>query len=367
MVKIDESAVRAKLDGLIDPASGKAIAIMGPTAGITLDHGAGGTQVIVALHAVPAQAAAMEPLRRQAEIAIGTMPGVSKASVILTAHRQPGVAAPPPRVNRQISLPDIRFMIAVASGKGGVGKSTTAVNLALALAAQGLSVGLLDGDIYGPSIPRMLGITAKPEVVDKKFQPIMAHGVKLMSIGFMVAEDSPMIWRGPMVQGALMQMLRDVSWGALDIMVIDLPPGTGDAQLTLAQQVPLAGAVIVSTPQDIALLDARKGLGMFRRVDVPVLGIIENMSYFTCPHCQGRSEIFAHGGARQEAARLGCDFLGEIPLELSIRQSMDDGRPVTVSQPASEPAKIYHDIAELIWAKLSAPSAMRQAPKIMVE
>jgi ATP-binding protein involved in chromosome partitioning len=267
-------------------------------------------------------------------------------------------------------LPGVRSIVAVASGKGGVGKSTTAVNLALALAAQGLRVGVLDADIYGPSQPRMMGISGRPKARDEHtLIPLQNFGVKCMSIGFMIAEDTPMIWRGPMVQSAITQMLRDVDWGELDILVVDLPPGTGDAQLTMAQHVPLTGAVIVSTPQDIALLDARKGLNMFRKVDVPVLGIIENMSYFLCPHCGERSDIFSHGGARREAERLGAEFLGEVPLDMAIRETSDGGRPIVVADPAGRHAKTYQTIAARIWEKVAASlgDVKRQPPRIVIQ
>ncbi len=263
-------------------------------------------------------------------------------------------------------MPGVRSIIAVASGKGGVGKSTTAANLALALHANGHSVGVLDADIYGPSMPRMLGISGKPRMADgKRLEPMSNYGIKCMSMGFLVAEDTPMIWRGPMVMSALQQMLREVDWGELDIMVVDMPPGTGDAQLTMAQQVPLAGAIIVSTPQDIALLDARKGLNMFRKVDVPVLGIIENMSYFLCPHCGERSEIFSHGGARREAEALGVDFLGELPLDIAIRETSDSGHPIVISDPDSGHAKVYRAIAERVWSKLG--TGERAPPRIVVQ
>jgi len=262
-------------------------------------------------------------------------------------------------------VPGVRTIIAVASGKGGVGKSTTAVNLALALRASGLKVGVLDADIYGPSIPRMLGISGKPTSRDGRvLEPMERHGVKCMSMGFLVAEETPMIWRGPMVMSAIQQMLRDVDWGELDILVVDLPPGTGDAQLTMAQQVPLSGAVIVSTPQDIALLDARKGLNMFRKVDVPVLGIVENMSYFSCPNCGHRSEIFSHGGARREAERLGVDFLGEIPLDIAIRETSDGGTPIVASRPESEHARVYLQMAARVWEKVGG--VQRRAPPRIV-
>jgi len=227
---------------------------------------------------------------------------------------------------------------------------------------------VLDADIYGPSMPRMLGISGRPRSRDgKTLQAMENYGLKVMSMGFLVPEDTPMIWRGPMVMSALQQMLREVEWGKLDIMVADLPPGTGDAQLTMAQQVPLAGAVIVSTPQDIALLDARKGLNMFKKVDVPVLGIIENMSYFLCPHCGGRSEIFSHGGARREAERLDTEFLGEVPLDLAIRETSDAGHPIVVSDPASPNARLFRDIAARVWEKVSGESALRAPPRIVIE
>jgi ATP-binding protein involved in chromosome partitioning len=266
-------------------------------------------------------------------------------------------------------VPGVRSIVAVASGKGGVGKSTTATNLALALSSLGLKVGILDADIYGPSQPRMLGISGRPDSPDGKILNAMEnYGVKCMSMGFLVPEDTPMIWRGPMVQSALQQMLRDVVWGELDILVVDMPPGTGDAQLTMAQQVPLTGSIIVSTPQDIALLDARKGLNMFRKVDVPVLGIIENMSVFVCPNCGHESHIFSHGGAKEVADQLGVDFLGDIPLDIEIRETSDSGQPIVVSHPASPHAKAYVAIAEALWAKVSASLAGgRSGPKIVMQ
>ena len=265
----------------------------------------------------------------------------------------------------RIPLPAVAHIIAVASGKGGVGKSTTAANLALALVGQGLRVGLLDADIYGPSVPRLFGIRHKPDIsADKKIQPIEVYGLKTMSIGYMVAEENPMVWRGPMVMGAIQQLLRDVSWGQLDVLVVDMPPGTGDAQLTLAQQVPLAGAVIVSTPQDLALIDARKGVAMFRKVNVPILGIIENMSYFLCPHCGGRSDIFHHGGAEAEATKEGVPFLGAVPLEMAIRASSDQGKPIVAAEPQSVIAQIYGTIAASVWQNLQTMQSVQ--PKIVM-
>ncbi len=269
-----------------------------------------------------------------------------------------------------IMMPGVKSIVAVASGKGGVGKSTTSVNLALALAADGHKVGILDADIYGPSIPRMLGVTGEPSSSDgKTLDPLEGHGLKCMSMGFLIEEETPVIWRGPMVQTALQQMMRDINWGDLDVLVVDMPPGTGDVQLTMAQQVPLTGAVIVSTPQDIALADARRGLNMFRKVDVPVFGIVENMSYFACPHCGERSEIFSHGGARAEADLLSMDFLGEIPLAIDIRETSDSGNPIVISQPDSEHAKAYRAIAKEVWGKTvkALEKGEADAPRIVVQ
>jgi ATP-binding protein involved in chromosome partitioning len=255
----------------------------------------------------------------------------------------------------------------VASGKGGVGKSTTAVNLALGLKANGLAVGILDADIYGPSIPRLLHLSGRPETIGGRLlKPKEAYGLKVMSMGFLVEEETPMIWRGPMVISALTQMLREVEWGKLDVLVVDMPPGTGDAQLTMAQQVPLAGAVIVSTPQDLALIDARKGLNMFRRVDVPVLGIVENMSYFVAPDTGKRYDIFGHGGARAEAERMGVPFLGEVPLVMAIREMSDAGTPIVVAEPDGPHARAYREIASRVAAAIKSEGS-RAAPKIVIE
>ncbi|WP_062012597.1 Mrp/NBP35 family ATP-binding protein, partial [Aureimonas sp. AU4] len=286
---------------------------------------------------------------------------------------RPGAAAaapPPPRPPAQKpGIPGVERIIAVASGKGGVGKSTTAVNLALALQAEGLKVGLLDADIYGPSVPRLLRLSGRPETANGRTMiPLEAYGLKAMSMGFLVEEETPMIWRGPMVMSALTQMLREVAWEPLDILVVDMPPGTGDAQLTMAQAVPLAGAVIVSTPQDLALIDARRGLAMFRRVDVPVLGIVENMSYFVAPDTGARYDIFGHGGARAEAERLGVPFLGEVPLEMAIRESSDSGRPVVAAAPDGPHALAYRAVAGRVLESLeAAKSGGSKAPDIVFE
>jgi ATP-binding protein involved in chromosome partitioning len=340
-------------------------------------------KVFFSINVDAAEARAWESIRAQAEAAIRGIPGVTTAMVALTAERRAGAPPPsppppaphnhnhghshgvqpvashrPPQspaspMSKQAEIPGISAVIAVASGKGGVGKSTTALNLALGLRDLGLRVGLLDADIYGPSVPRLTGIREKPTLDDsKKMIPIARFGLAIMSIGFLVEEDTAMIWRGPMVMSAITQMLRDVAWGTLDVLVVDMPPGTGDAQLTLAQNVPLKGAVIISTPQDLSLIDARRGLAMFRKVNVPVLGIVENMSYFQCPHCGTRSDIFGHGGARHEAERLGVPFLGEIPLHMSIRTASDAGTPVVESEPDGPHAAIYRQIGAKVREQL---------------
>ncbi len=320
----------------------RAIVAAGFVANVLIAPGTNGARVSFVLQS----AGNADRLRQDAESAVRQIPGVSDVAIVMTAHK---AAEPAPRRPQRLDLPHIKRIVAVASGKGGVGKSTTAVNLAAALAQKGLKTGLLDADIYGPSIPLMLGVDGKPaSAEDKKLIPHERFGMKVMSMGFLVPQDTPMIWRGPMVHTAVTQLFRDVAWGDLDILIADLPPGTGDAQLTIAQTVPLSGAVIVSTPQDIALLDARKGLGMFAKVDVPVLGIVENMSYFQCPHCGERSDIFSHGGARHEAERLGIPFLGEIPLDIAIRRAGDEGKPIVLAEPASDISGYYREIAELI-------------------
>lgn len=310
----------------------------------------------------------LEPVRADAEQTIKALPGVESGTVVLTAQSEQKQASPAAqqrggRTGTRLQLPSVKHIVAVASGKGGVGKSTTAANIAVALSQLGHSVAVFDADIFGPSMPRLFGLSGrKPNSDGKKVTPLEAHGVKLMSIGFMIAEDDPIIWRGPMVMGALEQMLRDVHWGDIDIMIVDMPPGTGDTQLTMSQRVPLAGAVIVSTPQDIALLDARKGLNMFKRVEVPILGIVENMSYHVCAACGHREEIFDHGGARRTAEDLDAPFLGEIPLDLQIRTTSDGGAPIVASEPDSPHSAAYIEIARGIWEKIS--SGARKAPVI---
>jgi len=376
MTVVTERQILDALRQVRDSERGSDIVSLNMVSGIVIRDG----NVGFAIEVEPERGPRLEPLRKAAEAAVEALPGVLSVTAVLTAEsRAPaqrpapqahahGPGSPAAQVQRRGAVPGVGAIIAVASGKGGVGKSTVAANLALGLKANGLSVGVLDADIYGPSMPRMLGISGRPQTEDgKTLRPMENYGIKCMSMGFLVPEDTAMIWRGPMVMSALNQMLRDVLWGELDIMVVDLPPGTGDAQLTMAQQVPLAGAVIVSTPQDIALIDARRGLSMFQKVDVPVLGIIENMSYFLCPHCGERSEIFSHGGARREAERLGCDFLGEVPLDLAIRETSDDGRPITISDPGSAHAHLFREIAAKVWGKVSGEGARRAPPRIVVE
>ncbi len=389
MGQISEQQVMAALEAVIEPSSETDIVSLGMVSGLVVKDG----NVGFVIEIDPRDGTKMEPVRKQAEETVHALPGVVSVTAVLTSHHEASAApagaqrgpggpsarsGPPAGPGAQQAagpgaamqlVPGVRAIVAVASGKGGVGKSTIAANLALGLATLGLKIGVLDADIYGPSQPRMLGISGRPSSPDgKTLTPLENYGVKCMSMGFMVAEENPMIWRGPMVSSALQQMLRDVAWGELDILLVDMPPGTGDAQLTMSQQVPLAGAVIVSTPQDIALLDARKGLNMFRKVDVPVLGIIENMSLFICPNCGHESHIFSHGGARLEAEKLGVEFLGEIPLDIEIRKTSDGGQPIVVSRPDSEHAQTFVRMAERIRDKVAAAqgSEQRLAPKIVM-
>ena len=382
MAQLNPQTILEALATVTDPTTGRNLVEAKMIQGLQEKDG----HVAFAIEIDPARAGDMEEVRKQAEKTVHAMDGVLTVTAVLTAEKKgaANAAPPPPQSGQQRPgghghpapqagadmLPGVRSIIAVASGKGGVGKSTTAANLALGLAAEGHSVGLLDADIYGPSMPRMMGITGQPASADgKTLDPMENYGIKVMSMGFLVDEETPMIWRGPMVQSALEQMMRDVNWGELDVLVVDMPPGTGDAQLTMAQRVPLTGAVIVSTPQDIALLDARKGLNMFRKVDVPVFGIIENMSYFSCPHCGERSEIFSHGGARKEAERLGVDFLGEVPLHIDIRTTADGGHPIVVSMPEGEHALKYREIARDVWARIEKATGAeaKTGPKIVFQ
>jgi ATP-binding protein involved in chromosome partitioning len=372
MAAPSEADIVKVLEKIRDPASGRNVVEAGLIDGIALR----GRHASFTVEVPASRGASAEPLRKACEDAVGQIPGILTVTAVLTAHRERNAraTAAPARTHThghgptpaERSVAGVKAIIAVASGKGGVGKSTVSVNLALGLAALGLKTGLLDCDIYGPSVPRLLGITEKPRMIGNKLLPIEKFGLKAMSIGFLVEEDKPMIWRGPMVQSAITQMLSDVDWAPLDVLVVDMPPGTGDAQLTLAQRVPLKGAVIVSTPQDLALIDARKALAMFRRTEVPVLGIVENMSVFVCPHCGQASHIFGHGGARQVASQLGCDFLGEIPLVPSIRETSDAGTPVVATAPLSPEAQAFSAVAQRVAAKLEVQDT-RSAPKIVFD
>ena len=370
--------VLAALKSVVDPAKNTDVVSLGMIQGLAVKDG----HVSFALEVAPEEGRTKEPLRLASEKAVLALKGARSVTAVLTAHRA-GAPAQPKRaaLNAQMQAdaspragaaerqgpPGVKAVIAVASGKGGVGKSTVAVNLAIALNRLGKSAGLLDADIYGPSIPRMLGLRGKPTSKDgKKLQPMQAWGLKAISIGSLIDEDQPMIWRGPMVMTALTQLIYDVEWAPLDVLVVDMPPGTGDAQLTLAQRVPLAGAVIVSTPQDIALIDARKGLAMFKKTHVPIFGIVENMSTFVCPNCGHESHIFGHGGARETAATLGADFLGEIPLHMTIRETSDGGTPITARDPNSPQAKAFLELAERVAAKLDTGDT-RPAPRIVME
>ena len=363
MAATKEDVLKA-LAAITDPATGSNVVDAGMVQGLVLRDG----NVGFAIEVAPERGRAAEPLRQACEAAVARVPGVLSVTAVLTAHqesRQQPQAPQPQHGQQRMGIPGVKAVIAVASGKGGVGKSTVAVNLALALSQLGMKVGLLDADIYGPSVPRLLGINRKPVSDGQKLQPIEKFGIKAMSIGFLVGEESPLVWRGPMVQSALTQMMNDVAWAPLDVLVLDMPPGTGDAQLTIAQRVPLKGAVIVSTPQDIALIDARKGLQMFRKTEVPVLGIVENMSVFICPHCGEASHIFGHGGARSTAEQLKAPFLGEIPLVPAIRETSDAGTPIVALKPDSKEAKAFLALATQVAQKIAGPE--RAAPRIVIE
>lgn len=345
-MSITREQVLAALKGITNPATGTDLVSSDIVSALTVDDG----KVRFVMEVDAAQGDAMEPVRAAAVAAIKKLAGVESVTGLLTAHtNEPPalqVGRHPTASQGPQKIPGVDRIIAVASGKGGVGKSTVSANLAVALAAQGKKVGMLDADVYGPSQPRMLGVSGRPASPDgKTILPLRNHGVTLMSIGLMVQEGEAVVWRGPMLMGALQQMLGQVQWGNLDVLIVDLPPGTGDAQMTLAQKAELSGAIVVSTPQDIALLDARKALDMFDKMGTPVFGIIENMSTYICPQCGHEDHIFGHGGARREAEKLGLPFLGEIPLNLDIRLAADGGAPIVVSKPDSPQAQAFTAIA----------------------
>ncbi|HTO29640.1 MAG TPA: iron-sulfur cluster carrier protein ApbC [Pararhizobium sp.] len=402
MTEVTKEQVIEKLKGVRGPDMDGNIVDMGLVSDVFISD----SKVYFSITVPAERARELDPLRAAAERVVKEIPGVKGAMVALTADKKgasstapvqrpaaspagqshaghshaghshaghshaPAPAQQRPAAPAKSGIPGVGAIIAVASGKGGVGKSTTSVNLALALKANGLRVGILDADIYGPSMPRLLKMSGRPQQIEgRMIRPMENYGIKVMSMGFLVDEEVAMIWRGPMIQSALLQMLREVAWGDLDVLVVDMPPGTGDVQLTMAQQVPLAGAVIVSTPQDLALIDARKGLAMFRKVEVPVLGIIENMSYFIAPDTGNRYDIFGHGGARKEAERIGVPFLGEVPLTMGIRETSDAGTPVVVSEPDSDVTRVYRDIAAKVWSQVTASQndTSRAVPNIVFE
>lgn len=356
---IDQESVLAALRTVIDPAHGTDIVAAGMVKGLTIS----GTAVGFSIEVEPERGPSLEPLRKAAAAAAEGVAGVESATVVLTAHSEtPGSAPapkPPPNLRDAPGNPlphpprqsgpieGVNRLIAVASGKGGVGKSTVTTNLALALARRGRKVGILDADIYGPSQPRMLGVSGRPSTPDgETILPLRNHGITVMSMGFMLEEDQSVVWRGPMLMSALQQMLRQVQWGQLDELIVDLPPGTGDVQLTLCQRAEVTGAVVVSTPQEVALLDVRKAIDMFKKLNIPVLGIIENMSGFVCPHCGKASDIFGHGGAKDEAAQLGIPFLGTIPIDPEIRTTSDAGTPLVIVKPDSAQTASFLQIAD---------------------
>jgi len=342
---IHEPDLVAALQAVVDPETGRDLVSTKQLRNMRVD---GGRVTFDVELGYPAKST-LEPLRRRLIDAARAVAGVENISVDITSK----IVAHAVQRGVQL-LPNVKNIVAVASGKGGVGKSTTAANLALALAAEGASVGILDADIYGPSQPMMMGISGKPESRDgKMMEPMRNHGIEVISIGFLVEPDQAMIWRGPMATQALEQLLRQTNWGALDYLIVDMPPGTGDIQLTLSQRVPLTGAVIVTTPQDIALIDARKGISMFQKVGVPILGVVENMAVHVCENCGHVEHIFGADGGRKMAAEYGIDYLGALPLKLSIREQADGGTPTVVSEPQSEVAALYRAVARKVAVKIA--------------
>jgi ATP-binding protein involved in chromosome partitioning len=373
MGSLTEDAIRAALKTIVDPDKGKDILTAGMITGLTIKDGA----VRFAIEVDPARGAALEPLRQAAEAAVKRVPGVQSVMAMLTAHSEtpsapaapkgpppdlgtrakPGdkpLRAPPPAPNGG-KVEGVARIIAIGSGKGGVGKSTVSANLAVSLAMEGWKVGLLDADVYGPSQPRMLGISGKPASPDgTNIEPLRGYGIKCMSMGFLTGESESVIWRGPMLMSAITQMIYQVNWAPLDFLIIDLPPGTGDVQLTLSQKTSLTGAVVVSTPQDVALLDARKAIDMFQKINIPILGMIENMSTYCCPKCGHEAQIFGHGGAEAEATKIGAPFLGRVPLNLDIRLTSDNGTPIVAARPESQEAQRFREMARELAAGVGA-------------
>ncbi|HJM44232.1 MAG: iron-sulfur cluster carrier protein ApbC [Nitrospinota bacterium] len=344
---VTEEQVLDALRGIRDPDLNRDIVTLGFVKDLSLD----GSGVSFTIELTTPTCPVKEEMQAQAERLVGELAGVERASVRMTARVPPGRAT----ADRQ-AIPGVKNIVAVASGKGGVGKSTVAVNLAVSIAKCGAAVGLMDSDIFGPSVPLMMNIAGQPRVAEgNRILPMQNYGVKVISMGLLLGDrdDTPVIWRGPMVMQAVTQFVQNVEWGALDYLIVDMPPGTGDAHLTLTQRVPLTGAVIVTTPQDIALLDAKKGLQMFNKVETPILGIIENMSYFLCPHCGERSEIFGYGGGQRMAGRYEVPFLGEIPLDVRIREHGDEGRPIVYSEPESANADAFRKAAAAVAARVS--------------
>jgi ATP-binding protein involved in chromosome partitioning len=349
MTSVTQDAVLAALSKIEDPDLHRDIVSLGFVQNIKIDGGAVAFDVVLTTPACPVK----DQMREEATKLVSALPGVSAVKINMTSNVTKGRSQV-----RENYIPQVKNTIAVSSGKGGVGKTTVSVNLAVALAQSGASVGLMDADMYGPNVPLMMGVKeAQQGSEENKIKPAERYGVKIMSIGFFVPEDQPIVWRGPMIHGAIQQFLRDVEWGELDYLIVDLPPGTGDAQLSIAQLVPMTGAVIVTTPQDVALLDSRKGLEMFKKVNVPVLGIVENMSTFVCPHCSKSTDIFSHGGGEKAAGKLEVPFLGAVPIDPQIRQGGDEGRPIVIANPDSPQAKAFVAIAGKVAQQISMLNA----------
>ncbi|HUK57106.1 MAG TPA: Mrp/NBP35 family ATP-binding protein [Nitrospiria bacterium] len=353
---VSEKEVLSALSRIQDPDLHKDIVTLGFVQNIKIQDSQIGFDIVLTTPACPVR----DQMRDEAQRLIAALPGVSKVNINMTSNVTKGISGV-----KEDYIPRVKNAIAISSGKGGVGKSTVSATLAVALAETGAKVGLMDADVYGPNIPMMMGAGTPPHQSGNKLIPAESHGVKIMSMGYLVPEDQPIVWRGPMIHGAIQQFLRDVEWGDLDYLLVDLPPGTGDAQLSISQLVPLTGAVIVTTPQNVALHDSKKGLGMFQKVNVPVLGIIENMSYFICSHCQERTEIFSHGGGKLAAEKLGVPFLGEIPIDPEVRVGGDSGEPILISHPKSPAAEAFRTIARAVAAQISIQNAKRQTLKII--